>query len=395
MNTRIVPAVLLLLLAACNFPGSPQAAQQFEVETALAETLSAAGIIATETQSPPTPLPTILPHSVYFLSDRSGSAQVWRLEADGATIAQVTNEGEGVEGFDASRVDGRVAFVTNNQLYIANSDGGVRTLLVDNSAANTEAADFYYRQRIGSPRFSPDGRFLAYAFDGLWILDLTTNEAVHLINNEIGESDNGNPIPEKFFGPQLWSPDSTKVLLEIGYQEAGTLAVLDPSADPLVTEFESNGIVCCQAAWATDSQSILVASPYIGLIDSGLWRYDAQDGEESTLIGSSTELYEFAGWPLQLANGDLQYFYTSSPNIPDGDAALYMVRSAADGVNGRAQLRADAFVIREALWAEDGALALIVQATGGSQTGPVVLARSDGTQLQVLLDEGRDLRWGN
>lgn len=395
MKTEIVPTLLLLLLAACNFPGSPQAAQQFEVETALAQTLSAAGILATETQAPPTPLPTILPHSVYFLSDRSGLAQVWRLEADGATLAPVTNEEDGVDGFDASRVDGRVTFVTNNQLYITNSDGSERTLLVDNSAANTEAADFHYRQRIGNPRFSPDGRFLAYAFDGLWILDLTTNEAVHLIKNQIGEDDDGNPIPEKFFGPQEWAPNSTKVLLEIGYQEAGTLAILDPAADPLVTEFQSSGIICCQAAWAPDSGSILVASPYIGLVDSGLWRYDAQNGDENTLIGSSSELYEFAGWPLQLANGDLQYFYTSSPNIPDGDAALYMVRSADDGVNGRAQLRADVFIIRQALWAEDGTLALIVQATSGSQSGPVVLARSDGTQLQLLLDEGRDLRWGN
>jgi hypothetical protein len=185
------------------------------------------------------------------------------------------------------------------------------------------------------------------------------------------------------------------VLLEIGYQEAGTLAILDPNADSLVTEFESSGIVCCQAAWAPDSASLLVASPYIGLVDSGLWRYDTQTGEESTLIGSGSELYEFAGWPLELANGDLQYFFTSSPNIQDGDVALYMVRSAADGVNGRAQLRADAFVIREALWAEDGSFALIMQAIAGSQSGPVVLARSDGTQLQVLLDEGRDLRWGN
>ncbi len=395
MKTRIVPAVALLFLVACNFPGSPQAAQQFEVETALAQTLSAAGIIATETPGPPTPLPTILPHSVYFLSNRSGSAQVWRLEADGVTLAQVTSEEEGLDGFDASRIDGRVAFVSNNQLYIANSDGGVRTLLVDNSAANTEAVDFYYRQRIGSPRFSPDGRFLAYAFDGLWILDLTTNEAVHLISNEIGEDDDGNPIPEKFFGPQLWAPDSARVLLEIGYQEAGTLAILNPNTDRLVTEFESSGIVCCQATGAPDSDSILVASPYIGLVDSGLWRYDAQTGEETALIGSGSELFEFAGWPLQLANGDLQYFYTSSPNIPDGDAKLYMVHSAADGVNDRTQLRADAFVIREALWAQDGSLALIVQATGGSQSGPVVLARSDGTQLQVLLDEGRDLRWGN
>lgn len=383
------------MLAACNFPGSPQAAQQFEIETALAQTLSAAGIVATETQAPPTPLPTILPHSLYFLSNRSGLSQVWRLEADGTTLTQVTTEERTVEGFDVSRIDGRVAFVANNQLFLINSDGSERTLLIDNGSADLEAVDFYYRERIGNPRFSPDGRFLAYAYDGLWILDLTTNEALHLINNQLGEDEEGSPRPEKFFGPQEWAPDSTKLLLEVGYQEAGTLAILNPSADPLVTEFQSSGIVCCQAAWTPDSGAILVASPYIGLVDSGMWRYDAEDGEESILIGSDSELYEFAGWPLQLANGDLMYFYSSAPDIPDGDVPLFMVRTSADGVSGRAQLRADAFSMREALWAEDGSLALIVQAATGSLSGPVILARSDETQLQVLLDEGSDLRWGN
>jgi hypothetical protein len=137
-----------------------------------------------------------------------------------------------------------------------------------------------------------------------------------------------------------------------------------------------------------------VASPYLGLIDSGLWRYNAQSGERITLIGGETGLYEFAGWPLQLANGDLRYFYSSSTDVPGGDVPLYMVASGPDGVSDRTQLRADAFSIREALWAEDGSLALIMSAVPGDLSGPVIVAFADGSQLQPLLEEAWQLGWG-
>lgn len=381
--------VLIFVLAGCNFPGlGTQQAGATTPSLPELQTLAAATLAAQPQETVTAQDTTLLSRSVYFLSHRSGSVQIWRLGSDGVTLEQITEENGEVDSFDVSAVDGRVAYVTNNQLYLV-ADVQERILLVDNAAANRHAADFYFRQRIGSPRFSPDGRYLAYALDGLRILDLSTNESVHLLANQVEREDG---TPDKFFAPLEWAPNSLQLLLEIGYREAGTMAVLNPGADPLVTEFET-AIVCCQAVWAPDSRSILVASPYLGLVDAGLWRYDALTGESTTLF-VPTGLYEFAGWPLQLPSGELLYFYSSSAEIPDGDVALYMVRSAADGVSGRIQLRPDAFSVREALWAKDGSFALIMSANPGSLSGPVVMALSDGSQLHQLLDEAWNLRWG-
>jgi len=73
-----------------------------------------------------------------------------------------------------------------------------------------------------------------------------------------------------------------------------------------------------------------------------------------------------------------------------------MMSSDLDGETNRVQLRPDSFSnIGEVLWAEDGSLALIVQLKpSGGTSGSVILAYSDGRQLQNLLIEAQQLRWG-
>jgi hypothetical protein len=72
------------------------------------------------------------------------------------------------------------------------------------------------------------------------------------------------------------------------------------------------------------------------------------------------------------------------------------VTGGLDGLSDRTQLRPDAFSnLVEVLWAEDGSLALVVQAgPDGGPAGSVLLAASDGRQLRLLLDGARMLRWG-
>lgn len=383
---------LILLAAGCNYPSTPPAPTVDLVGTAVSATLAADGI---PTQQPPTA--GLLPQPVYYLSEASGSPQVWRLEADGTTQNQITDEAEPIDGFDVSRVDGSVAYVTDNQLYLVNADGSNKRLLVDNAAANPEADAYLYRQRISDPRFSPDGRYLAYAFDGVWILDLTTLQAAQLVMNRTEENDEGAIFAEALYSPLAWAPDSAQLLVNVKGFESSTLAVLNPGAEPSITEFEEpGGIICCQAAWAPDSGSVLVGSPYIGLIEPGLWRY-ADSGEMTELIGvGEGGLFQFVGWPLQLADGSLRYFYTSSTEIPAADLPLYMMRSDADGAANRAELRPDSFSnIVEVLWAEDGALALIVQMNSpGTTSGSLLLVSADGSPLQILLPEAQQLHWG-
>jgi Tol biopolymer transport system component len=385
--------LFVIALIGCNYPSTPLAPTVDVVATAVTGTLVAEGIATPE---PSQGASSALPHSVYFIREISGSAQVWKLEQDGET-QQVTHEASGITSYDVSRVDGSVAFVVNNQLYMTDTLGGNRRLLVDNSAANPEAEDYVYREMISNPQISPDGRFLAYGFNGLWTADLSTFQATQLLTNEVQENE-GIFVPVSNYNSIQWSPDSQKVLISIGNSESIQLSILNLGDSQLLTDLQSsNPVLCCQVSWTQDSSSILVASPFIGLIEPGLWRYNALTGEETEMIGRGDDgLFEFVGWPLELADGNLQYFYSSSTEIPSSDLPLFMTRSEADGSSNRIQLRSDSFSnIGEVLWADDGSLALIVQLNpSGTTSGSVVLAVSDDSQLEILLPDARDLKWG-
>lgn len=381
---------LLIFAGACNYPTATPVTTQ-EIVTAVVGTLTAEASRVPQ----PTAAPDILPHSLYFLSERGGSAQVWRLERDGMTTAQLTDEPSGVDDFDVSPSDGTLAYVSGNQMFVMESDGQP-TLLLDNHAASVDLPDYYYNQLIKAPRFSSDGSILAYALDGIFFYHLDNGKTEHILPNELDTRDDGSVLAKELYIPLEWSPDGAQLLIDIAHGEGSLLAVLHPGGDPLLTRLQANGSFCCQVAWAPDSRSVLVASPYLGLVDSGFWRYDARTGGETTLIDSFSEgLYNFAGWPLQLDDGNLIYFYTSSTEIPEGDVGFFVVRSTADAVSNRNQLRPESFNLHEALWSEDGSLVLVVQnSPDGGRNGPVVLVYSDGRPLQGLLDDARQLKWG-
>lgn len=373
---RLAAAGLLAALAACNLPVEPP------VEPAATE--------ATASETPEALEPRLLPAAVLFLSSRSGEAQVWQLAAEGLTQTQLTNEPAGVDGFDVSPLDGGLAYVSDNQLYMRDADGSNRRLMVDNAAADREAADYYAMQRISDPLFSPDGRFLAYAYGGLWILDLESNQAVHLLNNEIDPESEGM---QSYYVPLAWAPNSLQLALASGGPGENRLAFVNPGEEPMVTVAQAGvGPPCCQPAWTPDGE-LLLASPYAGLLEPGLWRYDPLSGERQALLDGEEGLLEFAGWPLPTEAGVLYYFYASAAEPPAGDPPLFMVRGLA---GEREPLREEAFAnIGEVLWAADGSLALVVQLRPeGGRGGAVLLAHADGRQSQLLLEDGYGLRWG-
>ncbi|MQC26939.1 MAG: hypothetical protein DWG76_05775 [Chloroflexi bacterium] len=391
---RIWLLAIWLVLVGCNLGVERPVPTIFidpdEIATIVAATLEAqlAQAAPTATES----LPDILPHSVYFLSPADGIRQVWRLAADGVSLTQISRENELVSAFDVS-LDGRVALVSSNRLVLLSADGAERSVLVDGSDSNPDDADYNYRQSLSAPRFAPDGRRLAYALDGIHLFDLTSSADQHILANRLDESNFGTR-PEELFFPESWSPDGRNLLVAIGYLEGGSLTLVDPETGAL-TPFQATGILCCQAQWAPDSASILLASPTLGLIDPGFWRYDAQSGAETVLLAGVEEdaTFNFAGWPMQTTAGELFYFYTSTAGIPEGELPLFMVRSPLESPDQREQVRADSFLVREALWAENGSLALLVPATQGG-AGPLTLARSDGSPLQILSVDALQIRWG-
>ena len=338
-----------------------------------------------------------LPRSLYFLDGPAEGAQVWRLDTDGITQVQITQEEAGVDDFAVSPADGSLAFVSNNQLFLQDGDGQNRRLVADDSQVDKEGEDYAFRGFIEAPVFSPDGRTLAYAFDGLHLYDLAGGEDEHVLTNL------GNLLGEPFvfakesYFPGPWSPDGSRLLIIMGYFEGSTLAVMDRDAEEPFTRLWSNGPVCCLFSWATDGRSVLVANPHFTRNAPGLWRYDAETGEEAVVVAGLVEdgSHDYVGWPHQLASGDLVYFHVNLVRFsPDVGIPLVMVRSRPDGSN-RTQVRPEEFHIIDALWAEDGSLAVISQPSGddGRQ---VVQARTDGSPLQVMIERERirGLAWG-
>jgi hypothetical protein len=380
ISAALLAALLLTLLAACSaIPISPPDDQNNnQIDSA-----------------------ALLPHKLYYLSSEgSGVFQVWYIEADGNSPKPVTNETTDIVEFDVSPTDGNVAYITNNQLYLVNSDGTERTLLVDGGQVDDQNHEYHYTQKISGVRWAPTGGLLAYGYNGIHLYFIDEQSDFHLIENEVEEREGGNLFPAALYSPVSWSPDANYLLLDIGFFEGGSLGTYNIQSAELV-RLGGEGIVCCHPSWSPDSQSVLVASPVLGLVASGLWRHDAQSGAEVELIHHTSEddTLNFAAWPLQLPDGDMRYFFNNMAAFPESEAPLLMVSAEADGVTSREPIRAEYWENYEVLWAEDGSLVVAVQPATGVQpswprTGPIVVIPASTEPVIPLTAHGYSLRWG-
>jgi len=395
-------AVLLMGTLACALsPGVPSTPVTLDrVGTLVAATLTAVaegGSPAPAPSDTPAPPPTLLPHSVFYLAgDADGLSQVFRLDSDGATIHQLTDEPANVDGFDVLPWDGRIAYVADNQLIVAAGDGSGRTVLVDGGRLGDGAP---FSGRLFSPVWVPDGTAIAFHYNGLSFYQFASGSVATVIPDQI-DSGSGLPLLKEGYSPASYSPDGSKLLVFISYYEAGTLGVYSPAGGGL-TKFTSpgGGDILGTSAWTPDSASVLLASQYFGYASPGLDRYNAADGSGAALIASPNETdLNFAEAPLLAPDGQL-YFFFSHPTsaLPGGSVPLQMVRSAADGVSGRTALRPESFTLLEALWAPDASLAIVNQQPVGGDVsgGNLALVHTDGQPVVPLPISGaRLLHWG-
>jgi dipeptidyl aminopeptidase/acylaminoacyl peptidase len=342
----------------------------------------------------------ILPFSLYFLSDiGTGGFQIWRLEKDSITQTQVTTEAVSITDFDVSPVDGRVAYTVNNQIFLVNPDGSGRTLLVDGGQEDLEDPDYHFKRKISGVRWSPDGARLAFGRNGINYYDLAGGTTTQILPNNLEPIEGIYPYPQALYSPHTWSPDGSRLLVEIGFYEGSTLGVMD-AASGAVAKFDAF-IACCYPYWSPDSRSVLVGSHWIGIIPSGLWRYNALAGEKLELVPSTSpdQTMNFVGWPVELPDGSLQYFFTNTAAPPYETPSLTLVRSAGDGVSERVQIRQESWDPIEALWVPDGSLVVLVepyaQEAESPLDGTIILidARLD-EPVRPLVVNGYQLRWG-
>jgi hypothetical protein len=346
----------------------------------------------------------LLPHSLYFLRmDNQGLSQVYRMERDGKTQTQLTFEPVNVTDYDVSVVDGSIVHVASNQLLLANADGSNRRVIVDGGSSPDLHGSYH-------PVFSPDGKTLAYAHEGLNLYNLSTGASRLAIEDQYGDTTpDGFRWPIETYAPESYSPDGTKLLLALGHWEMlPSHAVYYPDTNTLVKYQEvEDYIYCCSfhggPVWAPDSASFYgVASAHDFAYQSGeLWKVDAANGALTRMLKPENEMLNLPT-ELYLAPDGQLYFFFGSYRMDSGffDApVLELVRSASDGVPDRTVLRSENFrSMNEALWAPDASFVITASAPdiNVKQSGGVLeLYYTNGQKNVVWLAPfGQEMKWG-
>jgi Tol biopolymer transport system component len=119
MRKQVYLAGLLIAAAmlACSLPAGDSTAEPTSLpsDSTLPTNTPSAPTEESPTEAPPE-APSVLPAALYYLNkDSGGRMQIFRLDPDGVTVRQLTSEPVEIRMYDVSPVDGRLAYIVNNQ----------------------------------------------------------------------------------------------------------------------------------------------------------------------------------------------------------------------------------------------------------------------------------------
>lgn len=400
--------LLILSLTGCGEAGAtPPAASPIASVPALSASPSQPRPSAPPTSTAATALPSLstvpqalLPHSLCFLAaDSNQENQVWRLDEDGITLHQVTADPDGVTDYDLSPKGGWLAYATGRGLYLAALDGSAVEKILESPAA--DGSDLWlYKEQINHLVWSPDGKMLAYAHNGVNLFDPAARIHEILLQNRY-EDIEGAQIPEKLYSPAVWSPDGKKLVINEDYLEGGVRWILDlPTRKEIKLERPDGNSPCCTASWSPDGRHLFMTGIPYGTATSDLWMYDPESGRGTVLIPATNPdgTSNYIDFLKPVSAQDLVFFSAGNALDTPENTPLAMVSAQVTQATVQNPLRSDQFFVYESLWAEDGSLAVIVQPAPGEQTapfhGPVVLVPAADSPAHALAADGRMLRWG-
>ena len=323
---------------------------------------------------------SLLPAPLYFLRGEKDAQQIWRMDSDGYTLTQLTQESSGVTSFEVNPVDGRLAYISNYQLVLLDPLNNNHQVLVSGDENN----------RPNRPVFSSDGVYLAYGLGGIHTYNLTNGEdKLVLASNDVQ-----NPSGRRIYSPKSWSPDGSKIAVTIGYWEWGGDGIVSISDGILLSEFEYSD----SSNWSTDSQTYFTANATEpGMMSStpGLFSISATlNATPQTLIPDS-----FVWWPNQMADGRLLFFQgkPDPTNPTQYNVSLMGPDPASLGqwqvLRGNI-LHLPAAGFPEAVWSPDGNFLVARLFHLPGKTSEVVMLGLQDSPMLYLMQDGTNLRFG-
>jgi hypothetical protein len=346
--------------------------------------------------------------------------QLYRLEVDGKTTTQLTDEkpfrseAMAITEFDVSPVDGSLVYLTqqvgaDNQttqsLIRVDAQGNNRTVLLEGSYATV-------------PRFSPDGEQVVFGViseatgsaqglaGGVYAISATGGTPQLVQANDT--FDPANPAPlARAYAPSGWSPDASKLLLRafLPYSEFCETVIKDLQSDALIKVAAPEGTVtgCVAGTWSADSRSAYLPLYEPGMfgVFAGLARVDAENGSLAQLIGNQVDdQYIMINGLMSRQNGAFHAFvatsdtpFVSEPDRPQPRYTLHQIGSE----RRLTALRADSqILVGSPLWAPDMSGAVIPTAVEATPQQTLVWVPADARPTVELL-KGEffgEARWG-
>jgi hypothetical protein len=275
-------------------------------------------------------------------------------------------------------------------LVRADADGGNRAVLVAGPAA-TGAEDDVIARQIHNPRWSPDGTQIAFGLNGVNLIAAAGGQP-----QMIQASD---PVPTtrtlaRFYRPHSWSPDSTRLVVEVYFWQEGLIYAVKSLASGALLDIDS---ACCSPVWSRDGRSLyMTGSSPEGYNPPGLWRVDAATGQAVTLIEGRREgdpVVKLVANPFETADGQLYFLLAAQSPNADGvyewpqRFQLAALPAAAVADPTPILVRVEARSAFEAAWAGDGSGLVIREIDPASQPlrGALVWLPADPALPSVTL----------
>jgi hypothetical protein len=329
--------------------------------------------------------PGLLAARLYFISGLLGgdaqnpspdSYQIWRLETDGQTTRRLTTQTLPVMAFDLSPADGSLAYITGNQLLLADANGTVSRVLVAGEPLPAKPdLSFNLEKQLFNVVWSPDGQKLAYGLNGVNVLDLSSGKSTPLLVNQVPPD--GQAARMIRYLPLRWSPDGSTLV--VSFAEDTLLGLLPADGGDLITPGDRWG--CCTFDFSPDGQ-LLVASPGGDQSDQGVWLVNPQTGDTQALQSNLAWMFS---WPKVITDTSAQFL--ASSDEPD---RFRIVRAELTGLDTPTQLAkiVTQTGVTDVLWSPDGAQVVVAYADQ-----PLELFLPGASAPIPLKFVGKGLRW--
>lgn len=158
----------------------------------------------------------------YIAPDADGIRQVFQMVlGDQQNTRQITHSGTDVLNYGVAYDALSVAYISEGQLWLQPIH------LDEPESLTTIAATEFLR----NPVFSPDSQYIAYADDGVWLLDLSTRETRQLLENVPFTAESESVGVLRIYTPIqfIWGTDGrvAQLVVEVGMWEWATAGIVD------------------------------------------------------------------------------------------------------------------------------------------------------------------------